>query len=55
MSKKDKFIVLVCSPKDVATQAGGETREEAENTARELKREGWVVIEVRENPASHSS
>jgi hypothetical protein len=52
MAKRDKFIVLVCSPKHVATEAGGSTREEAEVTAQKMKNEGWVVIEIKDNPLS---
>ena len=52
MSNRDKFVVLVCSPRDVVTEVGGATTEEAEATARKMQSEGWVLIEIKENPAS---
>jgi|GEM_PF-5975148 len=47
---RDRFLIDVCSPKDVAVHAGGNTKEEADVTAQKMKNEGWVVIQIKENP-----
>lgn len=47
---KDRFLILVCSPEHVATMAGGNTRQEADAAAQKMKSEGWVVLEIKENP-----
>ena len=49
---KDKFLVEFCSPKDVVTDAGGKTREEAEVTLQKKRKDGWVPIGIKENPLS---
>jgi predicted RNase H-like HicB family nuclease len=47
---KDKFLIEICSPKDVVTDTGGNTREEAEAALRKMKNEGWVPIGIKKNP-----
>jgi hypothetical protein len=37
---RDRFLIDVCSPKDVEIHAGGNTKEEAEGTAQKMKNEG---------------
>jgi hypothetical protein len=47
---KDKFLIEICSPKHVVTDAGGNTRKEAEAALQKMKNDGWVPIGIKENP-----
>lgn len=49
---KDKFLIEICAPEHVVTDAGGNTREEAEAALQKMKNEGWVPIGIKENPLS---
>ncbi|HYW39578.1 MAG TPA: hypothetical protein VE957_15815 [Terriglobales bacterium] len=44
---KDKFLIEICSPKHVVTDAGGNTRKEAETALQKMKNDGWVPIGIK--------